>query len=390
MSDELPSHMNAMLLVGHGGVDKLEWRTDVPTPSPGRGEVVVAVSACGVNNTDINTRTAWYSAAMTGGTAEYRSHDTGFEPLEADATWTGRPLTFPRIQGADVAGTAVALGEGVDQVLLNTRVMIDPWVLDGEDPTDLSQARYLGSEIDGGFAQFTKVPARNVIPVTSTLSDTELATFACAYTTAETLLERADVSTEDVVVITGASGGVGTAAIQLAKARGATVIAIAGGTKGEQLLALGADAVVDRSVDGLSAAVLDAAAVGYIDVVVDVVGASMFSSLVPMLAQGGRYTSCGAIAGPLVELDLRHLIYRDLKFTGVAVCPPGTMRRVVDMIEAETIRPVLHAVYPLEELAAAHEAFENKFHVGNIVVTVDSNSSTQNAARTDRADHRRP
>ena len=373
----LPTYMNAMLLVGHGGVDKLEWRSDAPTPVPGPGEVVIAVDACGLNNTDINTRTAWYAAAVTDGTTNHSASDAGIDSLRADATWTGQPLTFPRIQGADVVGTAAALGEGVDRGLLNRRVMIDPWVLDSDDPNDLSRARYLGSEIDGGFAQYTKVPAKNVVPVSSTLSDAELATFACSYTTAETMLGRADVQRDEVVVVTGASGGVGTAAIQLAKARDATVIAIAGAAKGHRLLALGADSVIDRRVDDLSSAVVDAAPDGRIDVIADVVGSSMFSSLVPLLAAGGRYTSCGAISGPLVEFDLRHLIYRDLRFIGTAVCPPGTMRRVVDMIEAGAIRPVLHATYPLEELAVAQEAFEIKQHVGNIVVTVDTTSQDQ-------------
>lgn len=359
--------MTAVLLTGHGGYDRLQVVHDHPVPTPHLGEVLIRVGACGLNNTDINTRTAWYSDAVTDGVTGDAATD-GYEEAGTDGSWSGSELTFPRIQGADVAGRIAAVGPGVDPHRVGTRVLVDPWLL-ATDPDDLAAARYLGSEVDGGFAEYCVVPDRNAVAIESALSDAELATFPCAYSTAENLLSRAEVAAGDVVAISGASGGVGSAAIQLARGRGARVIAIASAGKADLLLDLGAETVVDRNTTGLTAAILDAAG-GPIDVAADVVGAGAFGSLIEALRPGGRYTSSGAIAGPQVELNLRDLIYKDLQFTGATVCPPGTFRRVVDAIERGTVRPLLAQTHPLEELVAAQQAFVAKRHVGNIVVTV--------------------
>ena len=339
-----------------------------PVPAPGPTDVVVRVGACGFNNTDINTRTAWYSDAVTDGiTADGAT--AGYAEAGTDGSWSGSELTFPRIQGADVAGRIAAVGADVDGGRVGERVLIDPWLL-ADDPADLAAARYVGSEVDGGFAEYCVVPAVNALVVDTSLSDAELATFPCAYSTAENLLSRAAVSDGDVVAISGASGGVGSAAIQLARGRGARVIAIASPSKAGTLLDLGAETVIDRNTAGLGAAILDAAG-GPIDVAADVVGAGAFGPLIDALRPGGRYTTSGAIAGPQVELNLRDLIYKDLQFTGATVCPPGTFRRVVDAIEQGVVRPLLAETHPLEDLVAAQQAFVAKRHVGNIVVTVD-------------------
>ncbi len=367
---EIPAVMEAVVLTGHGGYDRLVHRTDVPVPRPGSDQVLVKVRACGLNNTDVNTRTAWYSSSVRDGVTDEGA--AGGFTAEADGVggWGGS-LDFPRIQGADVCGTVVGVGTGVDgDDLIGRRVLLDPWWLDPDDPGDLASARYFGSEVDGGFAEYCVAPATNVHPIESDLGDAELATFACSSGTAEHLLMRAEVVAGCTVVITGASGGVGSAAIQLARARGAYVIAVGSRSKAAALTALGAHSVVDRSVDDLGAAVLASAPHGRIDAVADVVGGSMFEALVPLLRRGGRYATSGAIAGPIVELDLRDLIYGDLHFAGATVCPPGTFARVVTAIEAGVLRPVLAARYPLAELVAAQQAFVAKQHVGNIVVVM--------------------
>ena len=171
-------------------------------------------------------------------------------------------------------------------------------------------------------------------------------------------------------MVTGASGGVGSAAIQLAVARGARVVAVASADKAERLLGLGVDAVIDRGEPDLATAISDHAG-GPVDVVADVVGAGMFGPLVEVLKPGGRYSTAGAIAGSAVDLDLRQLIYKDLRFTGATVCPPGTFATVVEAIEAGVLRPLLAATFPLGRLIEAQETFVAKRHVGNVVVTVD-------------------
>ena len=240
----IPGRMRAILLTGHGGTECLSLRTDIPVPVPGPGDVLVRVLAAAVNNTDINTRIGWYSKTVTEAT------DAVGDPGEGgaeDGGWTGA-FSFPRIQGADACGRIVRVGEGVDPARIGERVLIDP-ILRGPDLGDI---RYLGSEVDGAFADYLCVPAANACVVTSGYSDVELASFPCAYSTAENLLTRLQVKAGERVLITGASGGVGSAAVQLAKRRGAHVTAQCGAEKTAALLALGADAVVDRGAAAMA------------------------------------------------------------------------------------------------------------------------------------------
>ncbi len=363
----IPPAMRAMVLTGHGGLDKLEFRCDWPTPTPGPGEVLVKVHACGLNNTDVNTRTGWYSKgvsdATTGGALDTAADD--------DAAWGGAPIAFPRIQGADVCGTVVGVGDGGDPALIGRRVLIDVWLRDWDDPRNLEECRYFGSECDGGFAEYTKVDLRNVHPVESDLSNAELATFATSYVTAENMLNRADVGAGDTVLIPGASGGVGSALIQLARRRGATAIGMASDSKREAVEAVGANAVLPRAPGDLKTALRQATGSETVTVVADVVGGAGWPRLIDALARGGRYTVSGAIAGPIVKLDLRTLYLHDLTFTGATVVPPGVFADLVGYIERGEIRPLLAATWPLEQLRQAQQAFIDKRHVGNMVVTME-------------------
>ncbi|NOD64835.1 zinc-binding dehydrogenase [Ruegeria sp. HKCCD6109] len=362
--------MRAVVLVGHGGLDKLEYHEDWPTPQPGPGEVVIKVGACGLNNTDINTRTAWYSKTVTDGITEDGGKG-GFVSADEDTgSWSNAPLTFPRIQGADVAGRIAAVGAGVDPYLVGQRVLIDPWLHGHGDWHLPENTWYYGSECDGGFADYTKVRAENAIPVTSDLSDAELATFPTVLTTAEHLVWRAAPQPGEWVVISGASGGVGTTAIQLCLARGARVIGIASATKAQDLLDLGCSAVIDRNEADLETRIRDAAG-GPVDVALDVVGGAMFMPLINALRQRGRYSTSGAIAGPMVEFDLRQLVYKDIQMTGATITPPGLFSRAVQLISTGALRPLLAASYPLRDLHKAQEAFIAKAHTGNIVVTME-------------------
>lgn len=358
--------MHAVLLTGHGGYDKLDYRTDVPVPQPKPGEVLIRVAASAVNNTDINTRIGWYSKAVTegsnvGGAGGFDSAD------KDDASWTGAALKFPRIQGADACGRIVAVGEGVDPGRIGERVIVrnllrtyvgwKPW-----------ECWTFGSECDGGFAQYTVAPSRESFAVNCDWSDAELAAIPCAWSTAENMLHRGKVGAE-VVLITGASGGVGSSAVQLAKLRGATVIALAGKAKTDEVMALGADRVIDRDADLVAALGPDS-----VDVVLDLVGGPGWPPLLEVLRKGGRYVISGAIAGPLVELDLRTLYLKDLTLFGATFQEDEVFENLVSYIEAGRIRPVIAKTYPLSEIVQAQKDFLAKGHVGKLVLLPPSDN----------------
>ncbi|WP_217361077.1 alcohol dehydrogenase family protein [Ruegeria arenilitoris] len=356
----IPKTMKAMVLTGHGDLDKYEWHEDWPTPTPGPMEVLIKVGACGLNNTDVNTRTGWYSKAVD----EATTGGAYSEVDDDDSTWGGAPLTFPRIQGADAVGTVVAVGEGADPAIIGRRVIVAGWLRDWSDPMNRDKAGYFGSECDGGFAEYTKADIRGVAAIDSDLSDAELATFSCSYVTAEGMLDRAQVGEGDTVLIPGASGGVGGALIQLSKLRGARVIAMASAAKHPEVAKLGPDRILPRNPRNLRAELKGER----ITVVADVVGGEMWPKLIDMLERGGRYTCSGAIAGPIVQFDLRTFYLRDLTFTGSTVNTPKNFFDVVKYIENGQIKPALAATYPLTELREAQQAFIDKQHTGNIVV----------------------
>ncbi len=355
-----PKTMQAMVTMGHGDLDQMVWHEDWPCPTPAPDEVLIKVGACGLNNTDVNTRSGWYSKTVSDATTGGAFKEVG----EEDPTWGGAPLVFPRIQGADVCGQIVAVGAGVDPRRIGERVITDGWLRDAADPLNKDKTGYFGSERDGGFAEFTTTPARNAIAVNSPLSDAELATFSCSYSTAEGMLTRANVSEHDTVLVPGASGGVGGALVQLAKRRGARVVALASEAKHVEVAELGPNRILSRAPENLRAALGDEK----ITVVADVVGGPYWPTLIDVLERGGRYTCSGAIAGPMVEFDLRTFYLRDLTFTGSTVIDPPVMQNLVRYIEAGEIKPALAATYPLSELHAAQTAFIAKKHTGNIVV----------------------
>jgi NADPH:quinone reductase-like Zn-dependent oxidoreductase len=362
--NELPKTMKAMVLEGHGDMDKLVWHEDWPLPVPQGAEVLIKVLACGLNNTDVNTRSGWYSksveAATTGAAYDEVSDD--------DPTWGGAPISFPRIQGADIAGVVVRCGPDANSALLSKRVISDNWLRDWDNPLNKDNIGYLGSECNGGFAEYTTIDYRNVAAVESDLTDAELATFSCSYSTAEGMLNRAQVSSNDTVLVTGASGGVGSALIQLAKRRGAKVVAMASEAKHDAVSKLAPDAILSRNPANLKAALKVAIGQETVNVVADIVGGDYFPTIIDVLSRGGRYTCSGAIAGPMVFVDLRTFYLRDLTFTGSTVIPPQVFTDLVSYIEKGEIRPLVAATYPLKDLHAAQQAFIDKKHMGNIVV----------------------
>jgi NADPH:quinone reductase-like Zn-dependent oxidoreductase len=364
----LPNYMTAAVLTGHGGLGKLIVRDNIPVPEPKASEVLINVGACGMNNTDINTRIGWYSKSVSNGTTSTGGSDGLDRLAEEDATWGGGTVVFPRIQGADVAGRIVAVGYNVSSERVGERVLIDPWLRDPSDPGNRNLAAYLGSERDGGFAQYTTVPAGNAFLIKSELTDAELATFPCSYSTAEHMLHRVRLSDGEKIAIPGASGGVGSALVQLAKRRGAWVLAITSKAKMDAIRELGADAVLDRNQKDLEHQIREILPGGEVDVVADVVGGDGFSMCLNLLCRGGRYVTSGAIAGPIVKLDLRTLYLKDLEMHGATVMPVGIFEKLVGYIENAEIRPLLAREFSINDIKEAQEAFLAKKHIGNFVI----------------------
>ncbi len=354
--------MKAVLLKGHGGFEQLEYREDVAVPILRAGEVLIRVGAAGVNNTDINTRTGWYSRSVTEGTTA-QAGASGIAAARAeDAGWTGSPPAFPRIQGADACGHIVAVGEEVPPRRIGERVLVEP-VFQMPNSAGQPQPIYFGSECDGAFAEFARVPSVHAHAITCSLSDAELASFPCAYSAAENMLTRLNLRAGQIVLVTGASGGVGSAAVQLAKRRGATVLAVAGASKAAAVLSLGAARVIASNADPVKEIGREK-----IDAIVDVVGGGQFPALLEVLRRGGAYAVAGAIAGPLVELDLRTLYLKDLRLIGCTVLEPEVFGHLMEYIEAGEIRPLVAATHPLSAIVQAQQEFLAKRLMGKIIL----------------------
>jgi alcohol dehydrogenase len=335
----LPALMSGVQLVAHGGPETLVWRDDIPVPRPGPGEVLVCVLAAGVNMTDVNTRRGWYGG-------EGRA-----------AGWAGA-IGFPRIQGADLCGRVVALGEGVEGPPLGARVICPT---NQHEPTAENPIHFvsIGSEFDGAFAQYCLVKARHLHDVSaSPLSNVEIGAMPCAHGTAHNLLTRASVAVGERVLVTGASGGVGLAAVQLARLRGAEVTAQCSLTKAAPLRAMGA-AILER--DGTPAA-------ASFDVVIDVVGGEHWQDRLDALRPGGRYATSGAVGGPMVKGDLRRIYLNDLTICGATHQPREVFAGLVTLINAARIRPVVSQTYPLHDIARAQEDLVAGRYPGKLVL----------------------
>ena len=351
--------MMAVVTTGNGGYDKLDYR-EVPLPVLQPGEVLLKVLAAGVNNTEINTRLGWYSSSVTQSTDSASEIQEEANEQKADGGWN-EATPFPFIQGTDCCGLVEAVSDARDEALLGRRVIVRACMRpNGYETMDNV---WMASDFDGAFAQYVKVPAGGVFPVECNWSNEELATIPCAYGTAENMLERCNVGTSDHVLVAGASGGVGSAAVQLAKRRGGRVTAISGASKMEGVRALGADDVVDRDAD-----LLDVLGAESIDVVVDNVAGPNFPNMLKILRRGGRYTSSGAIAGPIVELDMRDMYLKDISLVGCTAWDKPVFPNLVSYIEKGEIRPLVAKTFSLSEIAAAQKEFLEKKHIGNFVL----------------------
>lgn len=341
--------MSGVCLTRHGGPEALVWSDTLPVPVPGPGEVLVRVLAAGVNNTDLNTRLGWYAPGVTGATGDRIGDEGG---------WAGA-LAFPRIQGGDLCGRVVALGQGVSRPAIGVRVTCP---INQSDPSAAAPMaiRVPGSDYDGFFAQFACVPARQLRDVSaSPLSDVEIAAMPCAYATALGLAMRAGVASGQAVLVTGASGGVGLAAVQIAAYLGARVTALAHASKAGAVHAAGATEVLAR----------DAALPPHgFDAVIDIVGGPGFGALLAAIRPGGHLAVAGAIAGPMATIDLRTLYLNDITLHGCTHQSHAVFDRLVGWINAGTLRPLIAKTYPLSAIAEAQADFLAKRFAGKLVL----------------------
>ena len=329
--------MLAVVTMGNGGLDRLDYR-EVRRPRPGAGEALVRVLAAGANANDINTRVGWYE----------------------DGGWNATS-PFPFIQGTDCCGVVASVGPAGGEALVGRRVLVRPCMR----PYGFGSPEtvWMGSDFDGAFAEYVLVPASEVFPVESGLSDAELGVVPCSFGTAENMLARAGARSGQHVVVTGASGGVGSASVQLAKLRGAEVTAVAAAGKTRQVLELGATRVIDRDDDVLAALGAQAA-----DVVVDNVSGPGLDSLLAVLRRGGAYVSSGAIAGPEVSFDKRTFYLRDLRLLGCTAWDEPVFPGLIARLERDELRPPVAGTFPLERIAQAQTQFLEKRQVGSYVL----------------------
>jgi NADPH:quinone reductase-like Zn-dependent oxidoreductase len=351
--------MKAVVTLGNGGYDQLAYR-DVPRPVPGDDEVLVRVHAAGMNNTEINTRLGWYSSSIRKSTATTAEAQEQTPTQKSDGGWNAA-TPFPFIQGTDCCGTVVEAAAAADRKLLGQRVLVRPCMR----PQGFASPEniWMGSDFDGAFAQFVAVPASEVFSLNCDWSDAELATIPCSYGTAENMIHRADIKEGMRVLVAGASGGVGSAALQLAKRRGAYVLAMTSAGKRNEVLAIGADEIIDRSSGALETLGKES-----IDVVIDNVAGAGFPGMLNVLKRGGIYVSSGAIGGPIVELDMREFYLKDLTLIGCTGWDEPVFPNLISYIERGEIRPLLARTYPLEKIADAQQEFLKKAHVGNFVL----------------------
>ena len=345
----VPQTMRAVRITQHGGPEVLEM-TELAVPRPQPGETLVRVDTVALNNTDLWTREGAYG----------RSGDP-----QALSGWRG-PIDFPRIQGADVVGRVVAVGADVDESLVGRRVLIDPAIYDTDGP-DANPVGLVGSERDGGYAEYVTAPAERVHDATdSPLTNDQLAALPTAYGTALGMIERGRMRKGETVLISGASGGVGLAAVQIARARGAKVLAISSGPKIDAVRKAGAHEVLDRAQD-VTEQIRSAAPEG-IDVALDVVAGDLVGEGLALLREGGRWVIAGALGGYGVAFDVRRLYLHNAQVIGSAMHTPTHFRQLMTLARQGEIQPVIAATFPLDQASQAQEELARRAHVGKIVM----------------------
>ena len=365
----IPSSMKAMVLKGHGGIDQLMYQ-DVPVPQPREGEVLVQVTATAKNNTDRKAREGLYPTKK----GEMTSFQMGGKPT----------LTFPRIQGADIVGRIVAVGTGVSEQRIGERGLLD-FNIYADNRTDINLTPdYYGHGADGGYAEYVALPSDQFHHIPNPdLADAELASMGmCSYQTAYHMLTSANIQAGERVLVTGASGGVGTALIQLCRIIGAIPYALSQKDKADPLLELGAAAVLDRTdMDSFVDRVKAETGGKPLDAVMDLVGGDMTDRFIDAMifdmnvrSTYPRLSIAGASGGNISEILWTRIYLYQVQIFGVSHGTREEAEQLMRWIRSGDLKPVLHGAFRLSELHRAEEYFVNRGsnYLGKIVIVPDA------------------
>lgn len=341
--------MRAAVFWRHGGPEVVEI-ADVPRPQVGPGLVLIAVRAAALNHLDL-----WARRGLP-----------------------GLQLEFPHIGGSDIAGVVEEVGDGVAGFGPGTRALVNPslwcgscdWCLKGEESLCTSY-KIIGEHIRGGLAEFAAVPAANVLPIPDDLSFEEAAAVPLVYQTAwRGLVSRGRLQAGEYLLVTGASGGVSTAAIQIAKHLGATVFAVtAGPEKVARVRELGADHVIDRLESDFSKEVWKATDKQGVDIAFDSVGEAVWPDLLRALARDGRLVTYGATTGAAGQVEIRLTFWKQLQIIGTTMSSASEFNEVMSLVFEKKLKPVIDVVWPLEDAREAHHRLEAGQQFGKIVLT---------------------
>ncbi|HEX9665065.1 MAG TPA: zinc-binding dehydrogenase [Thermodesulfobacteriota bacterium] len=329
--------MKAIRYHEFGGVEVLRYE-DVPDPKAGGDEVVVRVKASSLNQLDLRLR-------------------SGKSP---------RPVDLPHIGGVDIAGDVAEVGMNVKDLKIGTRVVIDPTLKSGGPP------KVIGVNLYGGFAEYVKVPASNVVPIPDDLSYDDASTLPICYVTAwYGLFERAGLKRGEIVLVHAAGSGTGSAAVQLAKLSGAEVIATAGtDEKLSKAKELGADETVNYNRLDFSEEVKKITNNKGVDVIFDQIGASVWEKNIQALSPKGRLLLVGVVGGGSATINFGPIIMKDVSIFGVTVfnAPRNNLISVMNLVSQKTIRPVIDRTFPLKEAAIAQKLLEERSQFGKVIL----------------------
>jgi 2-desacetyl-2-hydroxyethyl bacteriochlorophyllide A dehydrogenase len=340
--------MKAVRIHEHGGIEKLRF-DEVPTPPVGPNDVLVRVKATSINHLDL-----WVRQGLP-----------------------GVKFPLPMIPGVDASGIVAEIGAEVRHVVARDRVVIAQGIscghckqcLNGDDNL-CKDYRLIGEHRDGADAEYIAVPGRNVIKLQDSISFESAAASALVFLTAwQMIVHKAKVGPGEDILIIGASSGVGSAGVQIAKMLGARVFATTSSEdKAEKLNTLGADEVINYKTQKVLEQVRRLTNKKGVEVVFDHIGASVWEDSIKGLAKGGRLVTCGATSGYEARTDLRYIFYKQLQIIGSTMGKKGDLMTIFDLIGRGVLKPVIDRVMPLSKVQEAHRIVEEGKHFGKIVL----------------------
>lgn len=329
--------MRAVAFYEHGGPEVIQVVDDWPEPTPRPGQVVVQVQACSLNRMDVLVRRGL----------------------------PGVPTQLPRIPGADIAGTIIETAPDVDELSVGQRVLVDPMI-----EMDDGRLGALGENANGGMVERIAVPAKNAIRLPDDVAFEPAAALPLAYGTAyRMLVTRGQIQPGELVVVLGASGGLGTGAVQIAAMLGAEVIAVASSqNKLKRLGEHGAQHLVQASGADYGAAVWKLTAKKGADVIIDTIGAATWPTTLRTITHGGRILICGATTGFEVPTDLRYVWVRESTIIGSDGYKRSDLEQLLSLVEHKKINPIIDRVVDFNGVRAAQQAMEQRSILGKVIV----------------------